>query len=352
MEHVLRPPEVIHVPALAAHHSRRLVYATFVLVASGISIGIITAIAYFSGHPLVVPSLGPTAFLVFNRSQAAIARPRNIVIGHLIGAISGYVALLLFGLIHTPSVLAGGLTAPRIGAAAFSIALTSGAMILLRAEHGPAGATTLIVSLGFMTTPASLGLLMAGVVGLAAEGVLIDRLVGLQLPYWSGRRTSPAPSPRPRRPRPPGPLPSIVDHDGRAPVKHRPPHRGRRPIPARPAWMIGPGEGRRVEIGAQECTVKVQDARSENTYSVLEVVLDPQASPTLLHCHYDFTECYFVLEGAVMAEVGPDRVRADAGSTICLPPGTSHLLVPVGSRPARCLCITDRSSQSDPEFLP
>ncbi len=186
MAHTWHTPRSVAVPRLAARHGRRLVYALFVLVSSGLSIGVITAVAYWSHHPLVVPSLGPTAFLIFNRSQSTVARPRNVVLGHLIGAVGGYLALLCFGLQHAPPVTHGGLTPPRIGAAALSIALTTGAMILLRAEHGPAAATTLIISLGFMTSIGSLGLLMLGVVGLVVLGVVIDRLVGLQLPYWAG----------------------------------------------------------------------------------------------------------------------------------------------------------------------
>lgn len=186
MGHVRHDGHVLGVPDLASRHSRRLVYALFVLVSSAASIGVITAVAYWSRHPLVVPSLGPTAFLVFNRWQTPPARPRNIIVGHLLGVISGYLALIAFGLTHSPPVTQGGLTSPRIGAAALSIGLTTGSMILLGTEHGPAGATTLIVSLGFMTTISSMALLMAGVVALAVLGVAIDRLVGLQIPYWSG----------------------------------------------------------------------------------------------------------------------------------------------------------------------
>ena len=61
-------------------------------------------------------------------------------------------------------------------------------MIILRAEHGPAGATTLIVSLGFMTAITSLVLLIAGVATLAVLAVAIDRLAGLNIPFWSGPR--------------------------------------------------------------------------------------------------------------------------------------------------------------------
>ena len=87
----------------------------------------------------MVPSLGPTAFLVFNRSQTPAARPRNIILGHLLGAASGYAALLAFGLAHAPPVTEGGLTPARIDAAALSIALTTGTMIVLRASTARPG---------------------------------------------------------------------------------------------------------------------------------------------------------------------------------------------------------------------
>jgi hypothetical protein len=69
LAHLMRPGHALRVPTLASRHSPRLVYALFVLAASAISIATITTVAYWSDHPLVVPSLGPTAFLVFNRSQ-------------------------------------------------------------------------------------------------------------------------------------------------------------------------------------------------------------------------------------------------------------------------------------------
>jgi mannose-6-phosphate isomerase-like protein (cupin superfamily) len=121
---------------------------------------------------------------------------------------------------------------------------------------------------------------------------------------------------------------------------------------ARRTWIVEPGEGRRVKVGADDCTVKVQDARAGSPYSLLEVVLDPGAAAMLVHAHYDFTETYFVSEGEVLAEVGDERERVGAGSTLCLPVGASHALSAVGPKRARCLCITDRANQSDLEFLP
>jgi CBS domain-containing membrane protein len=345
-------PIPVRLPALAAHHNKRVVYALFVFTASAVSIGLITTMAYVTDHPLVVPSLGPTAFLVFNRSQSAVARPRNILLGHLIGAAAGYAALVAFGLQHAPSVVEGGVTPPRIGAAALSIALTSATMILLRAEHGPAGATTLIVSLGFMTTPAALGLLMTGVVSLAVLGVLIDRAVGLRLPLWAGPDSAPVTTRLGRLvPWPSTPSAGNTRQNGHAV--------GEAALPAAkpakrkyPSWVVGPGQGRLVQVGTETCRVKVQDAHSADVYSVVEVVFDPAQPSTLLHAHYDFAETYYVLEGEILAEVGTQRQRVPAGATISMPVGVAHLLSAAGRKPARCLCITNRAQHSDLEYLP
>ncbi|MGH9079020.1 MAG: HPP family protein [Acidimicrobiales bacterium] len=353
MAHALPLTGPIQIPDLAAHHSRRLVYAGFVFVGSATTIGAITAVAYWSGHPLVVPSLGPTAFLVFNRSQSSVARPRNIVFGHLIGVIAGFAALVAFGLQHAPSVVDGGLTSSRIGAAALSIAVTSAAMVLFGVEHGPAGATTLIVSLGFMTTPSSLVTLMAGVVCLAALGVAIDRSVGLRLPYWSGQKSRRPSIPLALPvPRPASGAPDPVPNNGHRrmlPSAFRIRQRGDSEAPA---WMVGPREGRQISVGSDQCTVKVQDAHAPTAYSLLEVVFDAHPPARLLHAHYDFAETYFVLEGEVIADVGADRHTACSGSTISVPAGVVHSIVAKNGRPARCLCITDRAHHSDLEYLP
>jgi mannose-6-phosphate isomerase-like protein (cupin superfamily) len=104
--------------------------------------------------------------------------------------------------------------------------------------------------------------------------------------------------------------------------------------------------------GAERCTVKVEDAQAGGSYSLVEVTLDPGLPATLLHVHYDFAESYFVLDGEVSAEVGGDTARAGPGSVIQVAPSVPHLLNPAGRSGARYLCITPRSQQSQPEFLP
>jgi CBS domain-containing membrane protein len=53
--------------------------------------------------------------------------------------------------------------------------------------HSPAGATTLIVSLGLLTELDQLGVLMLGVLFLLVQGFVINRLAGIDYPIWSPR---------------------------------------------------------------------------------------------------------------------------------------------------------------------
>ncbi|MGH2826201.1 MAG: HPP family protein [Actinomycetota bacterium] len=66
--------------------------------------------------------------------------------------------------------------------------LTAGVMAWLRVPHPPAGATTLIVSLGILSTPSQLGVLMLAVIVLIAQGFVINRLAGIPYPLWGASR--------------------------------------------------------------------------------------------------------------------------------------------------------------------
>jgi CBS-domain-containing membrane protein len=177
----------LRVPALIERHSSTFVMGWFALVNGVLSIGVMSAAAWATGSPFVFPSLGPTAFLFFYTPTAASAAPRNTVFGHLIGALAGYLALVVFGLTEAAPAFETGVSAARVGAAAVSLGLTSGLMVWFRVPHPPAGATTLIVSLGILRTPAQLSVLMLAVVLLTVQGFVINRLAGIDYPAWRPR---------------------------------------------------------------------------------------------------------------------------------------------------------------------
>ncbi len=173
------------IPALVRNHSSTSVMGSFALINGFISIAVMSAAAFVTGSAFIFPSLGPTAFLFFYTPTGASASPRNTIFGHAIGAGAGYLSLVLFGLTEAAPALATSVTGPRVAAAALSLGLTSGLMVWLRVPHPPAGATTLIVSLGIMRTPVDLAVLMLAVVLLTVQGFVINRLAGIDYPLWA-----------------------------------------------------------------------------------------------------------------------------------------------------------------------
>src|SRR6266571_7945538 len=172
-------------PWLLEHHSGTPILALFSFVNGCISIRLMSALAVITGSPFIFPSLGPTAFLFFYTPTAPAASPRNTLIGHAVGAIAGYFSLVVTGLTMAGPALVVGVTWPRVIAAALSLGLTAGLMVLLKATHPPAGATTLIISLGLLTHPLQLLLLMGAVVLLTIQAFVINRLAGIPYPLWN-----------------------------------------------------------------------------------------------------------------------------------------------------------------------
>ncbi len=177
----------LRIPALTGRHDSTVVLSLFAFLNGLIAIAAMALLAYLTGEPFIFPSLGPTAFLLFYTPLLPAACPRNTIGGHAIGAAAGYLGLVLFGLTDAAPALASEVTAGRIGAAALSLGLTSGAMVLARVPHPPAGATTLIVSLGILREPEQLLVLMVAVALLVVQGFLINRLAGIPYPVWSPR---------------------------------------------------------------------------------------------------------------------------------------------------------------------
>jgi CBS-domain-containing membrane protein len=159
--------------------------AVYTFVGALLVIGLSGTWAWAVKEPLIFPSLGATAFLIFETPMAEIGSPRNTIIGHVVGVAAGAAALAIFGLLDAPSAYVVGITPARIGAIALAVALTGGALRLLRAAHPPAGATTIIVASGLLAKPHQMLDVIVGVVLLTAAGWAINRLLGVPAPRWA-----------------------------------------------------------------------------------------------------------------------------------------------------------------------
>jgi CBS domain-containing membrane protein len=165
---------------LMQQYPRIPVFALYNFLFGFFSISLMTSFAVLLHSPFIFPSLGPTAFLYFSRQTATAASPRNTIIGHLIGTVAGYFSLVVTGLTTAGPAIANGVTWARVLAAALSLGLTAGLMILFRVSHSPAGATTLIISLGILTQPWQLVVLMIAIILLTLLAIAINRLFGVK----------------------------------------------------------------------------------------------------------------------------------------------------------------------------
>ena len=169
---------------LLQHFPPRLVWAVYVCINGFITIGLLGLLALLTGSPFVFPSLGPTAYLFFFSPLAEVSSPRNTILGHAIGLICGYAAFVLAVASSPPFGMNPGVHGPRLLAAALSLSATGALMALLRVSHPPAGATTLIVSLGIISQPKELVIIELAVILLTVQAFAINRLAGIPYPVW------------------------------------------------------------------------------------------------------------------------------------------------------------------------
>lgn len=181
--HVHALLERLRLMALMNRFPPRVVWSAYVLLNGFIAIALLSVVAMFTNSPFVFPSLGPTAYLYFFSPLARASSPRHALLGHAIAILCGYASLLVMGM-ALPHGLAHGITWQTGIAAALSLGFTGAFMVFFRVSHPPAGATTLIVSLGLISGPADLLILESAVLVLTIQAFAINRLAGLPYPVW------------------------------------------------------------------------------------------------------------------------------------------------------------------------
>lgn len=169
---------------LLRHLPPRIVWAVYVSLNSFVTIAMLFLLAGVTGSPFIFPSLGPTAYLFFFDPMGKSSRPRHAILGHAVGLVCGYGAYIAMGSHGFTTTSFSEVSWREILAAAISLAATGAIMVLLRVSHPPAGATTLIVSLGILTQPEYLLIIEIAVVLLTAQAWAINRLAGLDYPLW------------------------------------------------------------------------------------------------------------------------------------------------------------------------
>ncbi len=134
---------------------------------AGVLFTVLGVTAWISGQPFVFPSLGPSAFVLAFDRRGRRTDTYRVVGSHAIGGAVGLLAYTLLAagvtLTSTPPALSTeGLRLAASGV--LSVVLTSWGMMATDTNHAPACATTLIVSLGMLSTPLQVGIIVVSVV--------------------------------------------------------------------------------------------------------------------------------------------------------------------------------------------
>ncbi len=101
------------------------------------------------------------------------------------------------------------------------------------------------------------------------------------------------------------------------------------------AFVLRPGEGRFIDLGAFRMTVKAGQDDTDGTFSLLEAAEPPGFGPPL-HIHHDAAEAFYVLEGEYIIFLDDREAPCPAGSFIFIPAGIPHGFR-VGTVPSRKL---------------
>jgi CBS domain-containing membrane protein len=189
-EHVATLLTHMRMEWLLLHLPPRLVWAVYVGINGFITIALLALLSLVTGSPFVFPSLGPTAYLFFFSPLSESSSPRNTILGHAIGLLCGYAAFAFAVASSPPFGMNTGVHGPRVLAAALSLSATGALMALLRVSHPPAGATTLIVSLGIISQPKELVIIEVAVILLTIQAFAINRLAGIPYPVWKKREAA------------------------------------------------------------------------------------------------------------------------------------------------------------------
>ncbi|WP_049924416.1 HPP family protein [Halopiger djelfimassiliensis] len=143
---------------------------------TGLLLSTTAAVAWLSGLPMLFPSLGPSAFVLALFQDSDATAPRRVIGGHAIGVAAGLLAyhLLAAGISMTNSPAPGSIAGLRLAVSAvLATTLTAGGMLATGTRHPPACATTLIVSLGLLSTPLEGALIVLAVVVLVVAHRLL-----------------------------------------------------------------------------------------------------------------------------------------------------------------------------------
>jgi len=88
-------------------------------------------------------------------------------------------------------------------------------------------------------------------------------------------------------------------------------------------FILRPGEGRTIDLGNFQVSVKASAEQTEGAFTLLEADEPPGFGPPM-HVHRDASEAFYVLAGEYIIFLGGEEFACPAGSFIFIPAGVPH----------------------------
>jgi mannose-6-phosphate isomerase-like protein (cupin superfamily) len=103
------------------------------------------------------------------------------------------------------------------------------------------------------------------------------------------------------------------------------------------AFIVQPGEGRRLDLGNFEAVVLAAAAQTSGEFTLLQVQNEPPDFGPPLHLHRDAAEAFYVLEGEYLMHIEGRQQRCPPGTFVYVPRDTPHTFKVVSPVPGKKL---------------
>lgn len=149
----------------------------------GFLMGTLGLFAWVVGQPLLIPSVGPSAFALATLPEEDINLPQRVIAGQFIGAAVGLLAYFVIAgdvrpMASVPPLSIAALR--RVVAPFVAVIFTTVLMYAPDLAHPPAYAATLLMAHGLLSSLAQIAAFAAAVVLL----VTVHEIVGKRLDIW------------------------------------------------------------------------------------------------------------------------------------------------------------------------
>lgn len=103
------------------------------------------------------------------------------------------------------------------------------------------------------------------------------------------------------------------------------------------AYILAPGEGDPLTFEGISTRIKIRSEMTGGTLTLIESTVEPHFPGFKLHTHQRVTETFYVLEGALMMQLGEEKRELHPGALIVIPPGVWHTYSNPSAAPAKYL---------------